>query len=169
MTCRCFNQICLLNLYYLLLEIGVGLAGFGVAFLFLGILLIFDRGLLAIGNVSSILDIRIQLIDHCQFQILFICGLACIIGLARTKNFFFQKHKAKGSVAFFGGIIIVLVGYPLIGMVVESYGFISLFAGFIPVTIQFIRRVPVLGNLLNLPFISTIADKLEGSNSRQRV
>ena len=35
------------------LEIGVGLAGFGVAFLFLGMLLLFDKGLLAVGNVSS--------------------------------------------------------------------------------------------------------------------
>ena len=45
------------NLFFLLLsEIGVGLAGFGVAFLFLGMLLLFDKGLLAVGNVGIILD-----------------------------------------------------------------------------------------------------------------
>ena len=33
-------------------EIGIGLTGFGVGFLFPGIVLFFDRGLLAMGNVS---------------------------------------------------------------------------------------------------------------------
>merc|ERR1712152_123099 len=93
-------------------KIGVGLAGFGVAFLFLGMLLLFDKGLLAVGNI------------------LFLSGLAFVIGLERTFRFFFQYHKVKGSAAFFGGILIVLFGWPILGMIVEAYGFIVLFSGF---------------------------------------
>ena len=57
----------------------------------------------------------------------FLAGLAFVIGLERTFRFFFQWHKAKGSAAFFGGIIVVLMGWPLVGMIVEMYGFVVLF------------------------------------------
>ncbi|XP_052223920.1 vesicle transport protein GOT1B-like isoform X2 [Dreissena polymorpha] len=128
-------------------KIGVGLAGFGIAFLFLGILFFFDKGLLAIGNI------------------LFIAGLAFVIGLERTFRFFFQRHKVKATGFFMGGIFVVLLGWPVIGMVLEIYGFFLLFSGFFPVAVNFLRRVPVIGTILNLPGIRSVADKVGESNS----
>lgn len=127
-------------------KIGVGLTGFGVFFLFLGIVFLFDKGLLAIGNI------------------LFLVGLAFVIGLERTFKFFFQQHKLKATGFFIGGMLIVLIGWPLIGMCVESYGFFLLFGGFIPVVINFLRRVPVIGTLLNLPGISSLVSRFEERN-----
>jgi len=123
-------------------KIGIGLTGFGISFLTLGVLFLFDKGLLAIGNI------------------LFISGLAFIIGLERTFRFFFQRHKLKATGFFMGGIFTVLFGWPMIGMLIELYGFYQLFSGFFPVVINFLRRLPVIGLLLNLPGISTVADKL---------
>nr|XP_042902877.1 vesicle transport protein GOT1B [Parasteatoda tepidariorum] len=90
-------------------KIGIGLTGFGLFFLFLGVVFIFDKGLLALGNI------------------LFLCGLSFVIGYERTFRFFFQRHKIRGSAAFFGGIFIVLFGWPLVGMIIEIYGFFVLF------------------------------------------
>ncbi|KAL6086325.1 hypothetical protein STEG23_036483 [Scotinomys teguina] len=90
-------------------KIGMGLTGFGVFFLFFGMILFFDKALLAIGNV------------------LFVAGLAFVIGLERTFRFFFQKHKVKATGFFLGGVFVVLIGWPLIGMIFEIYGFFLLF------------------------------------------
>ena len=152
------------NLFFpLLSEIGVGLAGFGVAFLFLGMLLLFDKGLLAVGNVGISPFQVVCILFHystLSLQILFLSGLAFVIGLERTFRFFFQYHKIKGSSAFFGGIVVVLLGYPLIGMIIEAYGFIVLFSGFFPVAVNFLRRIPVIGTILNLPGISSVSYSL---------
>ena len=91
---------------------------------------------------------------------MFLSGLAFVIGLERTFRFFFQYHKIKGSSAFFGGIVVVLLGYPLIGMIIEAYGFIVLFSGFFPVAVNFLRRIPVIGTILNLPGISSVSYSL---------
>ncbi|XP_078715193.1 vesicle transport protein GOT1B isoform X2 [Lampetra fluviatilis] len=125
----------------------MGLTGFGVFFLFFGMMLFFDKALLAIGNI------------------LFLAGLAFVIGLERTFRFFFQKHKLRAAAFFFGGILIVLVGWPMIGMVLEIYGFFLLFRGFFPIVIGFIRRIPVLGSILNLPGLSSLVDKIGESDT----
>jgi hypothetical protein len=83
-------------------------------------------------QICLIICFVLKLLNIFFFQILFIAGLACVIGLERTFRFFFQKHKVKASLAFFGGIIIVLVGWPLVGMLVETYGFVLLFRYVVP-------------------------------------
>lgn len=116
-------------------KIGIGLTAFGLAFSVLGILLLFDKALLAMGNV------------------LYLSGVMLIIGPSRSVRFFFQKRKIKASVFFFTGMAIVLIGWPIIGMAVEIFGFINLFGDFFPVVIAFLRRAPVFGKILSLPGI----------------
>ena len=60
-------------------------------------------------------------------QILFIVGIVFIIGMEKTYRFFFQPHRLKGTAFFLGGILIVLIKWPIIGMIVESYGAFLLF------------------------------------------
>ncbi|XP_071989229.1 vesicle transport protein GOT1A [Engystomops pustulosus] len=122
-------------------KLGAGLVGFGIFFLIFGVLLYFDSVLLGFGNI------------------LFLTGLALIIGLRRTFSFFFQRHKLRGSSFFLGGAVLVLFRWPLIGMVCELYGFISLFRGFFPLVFGF------LGSLGNIPFLTKLFQSLAGGDT----
>lgn len=120
-------------------KIGIGLTAFGLAFTLLGVLAVFDKGLLAMGNV------------------LYLSGVMLIIGPTRSVRFFFQRRKAKASVCFFLGMAVVLLGLPVIGMGLEAFGFVNLFGDFFPVAIAFLRRAPVVGRLLTLPGIRNVS------------
>eukprot|EP01090_Pellita_catalonica_P018849 TRINITY_DN621_c0_g1_i2.p1 TRINITY_DN621_c0_g1~~TRINITY_DN621_c0_g1_i2.p1 ORF type:complete len:111 (-),score=3.04 TRINITY_DN621_c0_g1_i2:291-623(-) len=90
-------------------KIGMLLTGFGLFFTFFGVVLFFDRGLLAIGNL------------------LFLAGVTLVIGLKKTYSFFFQWRKIRGTVCFLGGIFLVIIGWAFVGMIIEVFGFINLF------------------------------------------
>ena len=90
-------------------------------------------------------------------------GLVLVIGVGKSTSFFVQPEKLKGSSCFFGGIIVVLLGWPIIGMAIEIYGFIALFGGFFPAAINVLRVMPVIGSILALPGISNACDTIVGS------
>ena len=95
-------------------KIGIGLSAGGLLFTVLGIFMLFDRGLLAMGNL------------------LFLCGVVLLIGPKKTWRFFFQMRKWKGTTSFLGGIALVLYGWTIIGIMVEAWGFLNLFGDFFP-------------------------------------
>ncbi|XP_030230919.1 vesicle transport protein GOT1A [Gadus morhua] len=122
-------------------KIGIGLTGFGMFFVLFGVMLYFDSVLLAFGNI------------------LFLAGLVFIIGPRRTAHFFFQRQKFRASSFFLGGVALVLLRWPIIGMLVESYGFVLLFRSFFPMVFGFVFSI------INNPFLDALFKKLFGSNT----
>ncbi|KAL0464285.1 UNVERIFIED_CONTAM: Vesicle transport protein GOT1 [Sesamum latifolium] len=94
----------------LLTEVGQGLTGFGLIFTFAGVLLTFDKGFLAIGNI------------------LFLSGMILTIGMKSSLHFFMKPQNYKAAVSFCVGFFFVITGWPIIGMIVETYGFVVLFS-----------------------------------------
>ncbi|KAI7541306.1 Catalase-peroxidase [Hortaea werneckii] len=78
-------------------------------FLIFGLILFFDRALLAMGNI------------------LFLVGVTMLLGPQRTFLFFARKQKWRGSAAFWAGILLILLRWTLIGFAVECYGIFILF------------------------------------------
>ncbi|KAG0629056.1 hypothetical protein M758_1G073400 [Ceratodon purpureus] len=119
-------------------KIGIGLTGFGVLFTFLGVVFFFDKGLLAMGNI------------------LFVAGVMITIGIKGAVSFFLKPRNYKGSILFVSGFALVVFGWPVVGMLVEAYGFVLLFSGFWPTALVFLYRVPFLGYFLQQPFITAV-------------
>ncbi|KAL6513742.1 Golgi Transport [Orobanche hederae] len=125
-------------------KIGLGLTGFGVFFSILGIIFFFDKGLLAMGNI------------------LFFSGVSLTIGLKSSAQFFMKRSNFKGTVAFGVGFFLVIIGWPIIGMMIEAYGFIVLFSGFWPTLSVFLQKIPVIGWLFQQPFVRSFFERYRG-------
>ncbi|XP_048500808.1 vesicle transport protein GOT1-like [Beta vulgaris subsp. vulgaris] len=125
-------------------KIGLGLTGFGFCFTCLGVIFLFDKGLLAMGNI------------------LFLSGVALTIGLKSTLGFFTKPQNFKGTVSFGAGFFFVIIGWPIIGMILELYGFIVLFSGFWPTLAVFLQRIPILGWVLQHPIFRSLIDRYRG-------
>lgn len=72
-------------------KVGVAFCTGGGFFLIGGVMMFFDRAMLAMGNI------------------LFLLGLIILIGPQKTLLFFARKQKLKGTAAFSVGIVLILL------------------------------------------------------------
>ncbi|KIN07760.1 hypothetical protein OIDMADRAFT_151584 [Oidiodendron maius Zn] len=117
-------------------KIGVAFCSGGGFFLIGGVLLFFDRAMLAMGNI------------------LFLIGLTIIIGPQKTLLFFARPQKFKGTAAFFLGLFLILMRWAFVGFLVELYGIFILFGDFLGTIAGFARNIPVVG-----PYIGAVVDR----------
>ncbi|PWW75446.1 Got1-domain-containing protein [Tuber magnatum] len=105
----------------------------GVFFFLFGIMMFFDRAMLAMGNI------------------LFVVGISLFMGPKKTFSFFARKEKFRGTACFLLGVGLILAKYPLIGFFIELYGILNLFGDFFGVIIGVLGSVPVVGPYLEGP------------------
>ena len=130
-------------------KIGTGLLFLGCVFLFLGCLFLFDSAMLALGDI------------------LFLLGLTLTIGVSRTVRFFSRPDRMRGIVAFFGGIFLVMVRWPIFGMMCQLYGMIYLFGQFFPIAAESMKDTPVIGQIFRIPAVEQFFASLSSSRNRR--
>ncbi|TDZ65148.1 Vesicle transport protein GOT1 [Colletotrichum trifolii] len=140
-------------------KIGVIFCSGGGFFLIGGVMLFFDRAIPLNETPARLREPSFRT-KHAgadlasKPQILFLIGLTIIIGPSKTLLFFARKQKAKGTAAFFGGLALILLRWPLIGFCVELYGIMVLFGDFLGTIAAFARNIPVIG-----PYIGAAVDR----------
>ncbi|KAF2097209.1 Got1 family protein [Rhizodiscina lignyota] len=115
-------------------KIGVAFCSGGGFFLLGGVMLFFDRAMLAMGNI------------------LFLLGLTLIIGVQKTIAFFARRQKLRGTAAFLAGILLILFRWPLVGFCVELYGIFILFGDFFGTIAGFAANIPYVGKYIAAAF-----------------
>ena len=102
----------------------------GVALLYFGVVMYFDKGLLVAGNA------------------LLLAGLALLLGFVETASVLLFRANLYGSALFFGGIFLIFYGFCVLGVLLEMYGAFVLFGSFVPLVMDYLRTLPILVHLL---------------------
>lgn len=119
-------------------KIGMFMIGLGAAFVGLGVLLFFDSVLMALGNM------------------LFLGGFPFLIGFKKALDLFNPLPRSAprvGIAAFFLGFFLVVRGWGLLGFVVEAFGILKMFGGFINSALGYATNIPFIGPCLNSPAV----------------
>lgn len=93
-------------------------------------------------------------------NVLFLSGVVLTIGPTPALKFFIKPKNHKGSGFFIGGVLLVLWGWTFVGFTLEMFGFWLLFSAFFPTVLSFLRRMPFLRQVLDMPAVKAVINKI---------
>mmetsp|Transcript_3755 Transcript_3755/g.9842 ORF Transcript_3755/g.9842 Transcript_3755/m.9842 type:complete len:319 (+) Transcript_3755:240-1196(+) len=111
-------------------KIGIPLLAIGGALTILGVSLFFNKTLMRLGNFF------------------FVAGVPMTLGPGRTAGYFFQPKKARATACLVAGVMLVFVGWPIFGIILEAFGLLNLFGNMFPMALVIMKQMPVIGPLL---------------------
>lgn len=111
-------------------KIGLPVLAIGGALTILGASLFFNKTLMRLGNLF------------------FVAGVPLTIGPGRTAGYFFQPKKARATSCLAAGVILVFIGWPIFGIILEVFGLLNLFGNMFPMALMIMKQMPVIGQLL---------------------
>jgi len=149
-------------------KIGLPLLGIGAVLTLVGASLFFNKMLMRLGNVF------------------FVAGVPMTIGPGRTAGYFFQPKKARATACLTLGIIlgtcrlsthtptrgrdnfslVVFIGWPILGIILEAFGFLNLFGNMFPFAFAILKQMPIIGPLLKGNFRKNNDDFSSRDHSR---
>lgn len=107
-------------------RVGLALVGLGLLFTMVGVSLFFEKNLLRLGNL------------------MFVSGTVTLIGPAKTIQWFSAKQRLRGTCTLLVGVFFVFSGWPVIGMILELFGFLNLFGNFFPLVFAMLKKLPLV-------------------------
>jgi hypothetical protein len=65
------------------------------------------------------------------------------------------------------GIFLVMIGWPIFGMISQLYGLVYLFGQFFPIAAQSMQDTPIIGDFLRFPAVENFFASFGGGNNRR--
>ncbi|KAH8098500.1 hypothetical protein JL720_1446 [Aureococcus anophagefferens] len=103
---------------------GLIMCAAGAASTMLGVSLFFEKNLIRLGNV------------------LLVAGAPIVVGPQSASRYVLNPAKLRGSLCFACGFMLILSGHPLLGIVVEIFGFLNLFGNLFPLFTAMFKNLP---------------------------
>ena len=92
-----------------------------------------------------------------------------LIGPLNAANFFVKKSKVMGSLFYFGGIAIMIVGwrfFTVLGFTMQIYGIFLLFRSFLKTAFAYMQTMPLIGPFLrDTPMIHKVVNSISSAGT----